>query len=56
MENNDIEQFLILRRHYLPHENDDIESLARAVWLDNRYWDNTRISIANGIGLAFKGD
>ncbi|WP_390898712.1 DUF6890 family protein [Yersinia enterocolitica] len=33
-----------------------MESFARAVWLDNRYWDNTRISIANGIGLAFKGD
>ncbi|WP_409945059.1 MULTISPECIES: DUF6890 family protein [Yersinia] len=56
MESNSIEQFLILRRHYLPHENDEIDSLARAVWLDNRYWENTRISIANGIGLAFKGD
>lgn len=47
---------LILRRYYLPHENDEIASLARAVWLDNRFWDNTRAAIANGIGLAFKGD
>ncbi|WP_415843126.1 DUF6890 family protein [Yersinia entomophaga] len=56
MENNSLEQFLILRRHYLPHENDEVENLARALWLDNRYWENTRIAIANGIGVAFKGE
>ncbi|WP_420856663.1 DUF6890 family protein [Yersinia ruckeri] len=26
------------------------------MWLDNRYWENTRIAIANGIGVAFKGE
>ncbi|WP_416359036.1 DUF6890 family protein [Atlantibacter subterraneus] len=46
----------MLRRHYLPNENDDPESLARAVWLDNRYWDNYRIAVANGIALAIKGE
>jgi len=45
-----------LRRHYLPQENDDPENLARAVWLDNRHWENQRIAVANGIALAFKGE
>ncbi|WP_414060284.1 DUF6890 family protein [Rahnella inusitata] len=56
MESNGLEQYLILRRHYLPHENDDPENLARAVWLDNRHWEYHRIAVANGIALAFKGE
>ncbi|WP_392551239.1 hypothetical protein RHO14_07010 [Orbus wheelerorum] len=46
---------MILRRHYLPSEDDSIESLARAAWLDNRNAEILRASVANGIGLAFKG-
>ncbi|WP_411841395.1 DUF6890 family protein [Serratia rhizosphaerae] len=46
---------LALRRHYLPGEPDDQESLARAIWLDNRYWHNMAIAVNNGIGRAFKG-
>ncbi|MFI7973232.1 MULTISPECIES: DUF6890 family protein [Serratia] len=45
-----------MRRHYLPNENDSTENLARAIWLDNRYWENNAISVANGISLAFKGE
>ncbi|WP_426577977.1 DUF6890 family protein [Xenorhabdus stockiae] len=45
-----------MRRHYLPNENDNTESLARAIWLDNRYWEYTRIATANGIALALKGE
>ncbi|GLY60103.1 MULTISPECIES: DUF6890 family protein [Pectobacterium] len=54
--NNFIEQALTLRRHYLPHEPDDIDNLARAVWLDNSNWEKMRIAVANGIALAFNGD
>ncbi|MFJ3002192.1 DUF6890 family protein [Serratia liquefaciens] len=50
-----MEQLLILRRRYLPGETDDPESLARAMWLDNRYWQNMAIAVNNGIGKAFKG-
>ncbi|WP_425353157.1 DUF6890 family protein [Pectobacterium parvum] len=46
--NNFIEQALTLRRHYLPHEPDDIDNLARAVWLDNSNWEKMRIAVANG--------
>ncbi|WP_440583767.1 DUF6890 family protein [Xenorhabdus bovienii] len=46
----------MLRRHYLPTENDNTESLARAIWLDNRHWEYARIATANGIALAFKGE
>ncbi|QDL30633.1 hypothetical protein EGO53_26935 [Serratia liquefaciens] len=56
IDGNFIEQALTLRRHYLPNENDSTENLARAIWLDNRYWENNAISVANGISLAFKGE
>ncbi|WP_374106954.1 DUF6890 family protein [Dickeya zeae] len=56
IENNFLEQALTLRRHYLPAENDDADNLARAVWLANTHWENMRISVANGIALALKGD
>ncbi|MCA6222747.1 MULTISPECIES: DUF6890 family protein [Photorhabdus] len=45
-----------MRRHYLPNENDNKDNLARAIWLDNRYWENMRIATANGIALALKGE
>ncbi|MGL5953485.1 MAG: DUF6890 family protein [Providencia rustigianii] len=47
---------MILRQRYLPHEPDTEENIAAAIWLDNRYWENQRISIANGITTAFRGD
>jgi len=25
------------------------------LWLDNRYWENQRVAVANGIALALKG-
>ncbi|HDL7645876.1 TPA: hypothetical protein PXO92_002488 [Yersinia enterocolitica] len=46
---------LILRRHYLPGEDDSPQSLASAAWLDNRYWENMSAAINNGIVRAFKG-
>ncbi|WP_438871407.1 DUF6890 family protein [Providencia hangzhouensis] len=56
MERNELEQFIALRKHYLPHEADTEENIATAIWLDNRHWENTQIAVANGIVLAFKGD
>ncbi|WP_409516333.1 MULTISPECIES: DUF6890 family protein [Enterobacterales] len=44
-----------MRRHWLPHEDDSLDSLSAALWLDNRHWENQRIAVANGIALAFKG-
>ncbi|WP_414648177.1 DUF6890 family protein [Cedecea sp.] len=55
MENNGLEQYLILRRHYLPHGEDNQDDIAAAIWLDNRHWEFMRAAVANGIGLAFKG-
>lgn len=51
-----MEQLFALRRHYLPQETDDDESLARASWLDNRYWKYMGIAVNNGIAQAFKGE
>ncbi|WP_430624135.1 MULTISPECIES: DUF6890 family protein [Providencia] len=56
IERNELEQFIALRRHYYPHDNDEIDSLARAAWLNNQHWENMRIAVANGIALALKGD
>ncbi|WP_404684758.1 DUF6890 family protein [Raoultella terrigena] len=55
MDSNGLEQYSILRRYWLPNEDDSPDSLAAALWLDNRYWEYQRISVANGISLAFKG-
>ncbi|EKN4770597.1 hypothetical protein FG467_004550, partial [Yersinia enterocolitica] len=52
---NEFTQLLILRRHYLPGEDDSPQSLASAAWLDNRYWENMSAAINNGIVRAFKG-
>lgn len=55
IEKNPLEQLFILRRHYLPTEDDSVESLARAAWLDNHLAEVLVASVANGIGKAFKG-
>ncbi|WP_449549617.1 DUF6890 family protein [Lelliottia nimipressuralis] len=55
IEQNGLDQYLILRRHYLPHGEDSIDDIAAAVWLDNRFWENMRIATASGISTAFKG-
>jgi hypothetical protein len=46
---------LILRRYYLPGEDDSSENLARAAWLDNHLAEATAAAVATGIGKAFKG-
>ncbi|ECO4764963.1 hypothetical protein FX500_19835 [Salmonella enterica] len=50
-----LEQYLILRRHYLPHGQDSVDDIAAAIWLDNRHWEYTGIAVANGVAKAFKG-
>jgi hypothetical protein len=55
VERNGLEQYMQLRRHYLPGRPDTTENLAAALWLDNRYWQNMKTTIANGIALAFNG-
>lgn len=55
MERNGLEQYMQLRRHYLPGEPDTTENLAAALWLDNWHWQNMRNAIAGGIALAFNG-
>ncbi|EJP0286017.1 hypothetical protein NVA10_003339 [Salmonella enterica] len=53
---NALEQYLAMRRYYLPHEADDEESIARALWLDE-YFAQTRASkTAEGIAIAFNGN
>ncbi|WP_394817301.1 MULTISPECIES: DUF6890 family protein [Klebsiella/Raoultella group] len=51
-----MEQYYILRRHYLPRGDDSLDDIAAALWLDNRYWENMSVAVANGIGTAFKGN
>ncbi|MCF5900141.1 DUF6890 family protein [Aeromonas veronii] len=46
---------LALRRHYLPHEDDDIDSLARAIWLDKNARESHTAAVAEGIAKAFNG-
>jgi len=53
IENNGLEQMLTLRRYYLPDGDDSEQTLARAVWLDNHYWENFSIGVANGVAKLF---
>ncbi|WP_172449194.1 DUF6890 family protein [Bowmanella denitrificans] len=45
---------LALRAKWLPHSNDD-DDLGTALYLENQYWQNMAISVANGIAKAMKG-
>lgn len=56
MDDNGLAQYLILRRHWLPADGDDPDSIAAAIWLDNRHWENMRKAVASGIALALNGD
>lgn len=51
MNENVIEQFMAYRRKWLPHENDSSHSFARAVYLENSYWERMKFSVAHGINL-----
>ncbi|MFQ1887660.1 DUF6890 family protein [Aeromonas dhakensis] len=55
IERNHLEQALALRRHYLPHDDDDIDSLARALWLDRHARESHAAAVAEGIANAFNG-
>ncbi|WP_425292801.1 DUF6890 family protein [Aeromonas veronii] len=46
---------MTLRRHYLPGEDDELDSLARALWLDKYFAERAANSVAHGIGTAFNG-
>ncbi|MGL1097547.1 hypothetical protein ABMX80_07860 [Vibrio vulnificus] len=46
---------LIWRRKWLPNEPDDEASLARAVWLEKKHWENLTTATANGVAKAFSG-
>ncbi|WET40518.1 DUF6890 family protein [Citrobacter enshiensis] len=52
---NGLEQYLALRRYYLPHENDDEESIARAIWLDEYFAETRANKTAEGIAIALTG-
>ncbi|ALP43406.1 hypothetical protein [Aeromonas schubertii] len=46
---------LALRRRYLPHEGDDADSLARALWLDKAERERLAHAVREGIVNAFNG-
>ncbi|MGK0603013.1 DUF6890 family protein [Yokenella regensburgei] len=52
---NALEQYLTLRRYYLPHEEDSEESLARAIWLDEYFAQTKARKTAEGIAIALNG-
>jgi hypothetical protein len=44
-----------LTKHWLPGQPIDEQTMAEALWLDQRHWNNTTAAIANGIAKAFNG-
>ncbi|MGO2409047.1 hypothetical protein [Pseudoalteromonas sp.] len=45
----------MLRRHFLPHEQDDEQNLARAGWLYKNQRENLENIITNAVCKAFGG-
>jgi hypothetical protein len=46
---------LALRRYYLPHEDDDLDNLARAMWIDKQHRASNAAAVAEGIAKALNG-
>jgi hypothetical protein len=45
-----------LKAHYLPHEPDNAENYARALWLHKHHSEALTMAVANGIAKAFNGE
>ncbi|WP_408672800.1 DUF6890 family protein [Vibrio cholerae] len=43
-----------MRRHYLPNEDDDPQSLARALWLDKLEKERTEHAVMSAISKLFE--
>ncbi|WP_232583241.1 DUF6890 family protein [Photobacterium carnosum] len=50
---NHLNQVLALRAHYLPSEDDSLDNLARAIWLDEHYFDRLAMAVNKGAGMLF---
>ncbi|MGZ4994171.1 MAG: DUF6890 family protein [Methylobacter sp.] len=44
-----------MTKHWLPGQPVTEQTMAEALWLDQRHWNNTKVAIANGIAKAFDG-
>ncbi|WP_423811283.1 DUF6890 family protein [Pseudoalteromonas nigrifaciens] len=55
IDSNQLEQLFILRRHFLPYEQDDEHNLARAGWLYKNQRENLENIITNAVCKAFGG-
>ena len=53
IQRNGLSQAIALRMHYLPHEDNSEINLARAVWLNNQYFENMANATASGIAKCF---
>ncbi|GEK13218.1 DUF6890 family protein [Aliivibrio fischeri] len=51
---NNLSQAIALRSHYLPNEQDNADSLARAIWLDEHFTQSMVMAVNKGAGLLFK--
>ncbi|CAH1557286.1 MULTISPECIES: DUF6890 family protein [Vibrio harveyi group] len=43
-----------MRRHYLPNEDDEPHSLARALWLDKHQKERAETAVMSAISRLFK--
>ncbi|WP_439709858.1 DUF6890 family protein [Vibrio jasicida] len=55
MKKNGLSQAFILRSHYFPHESDSIESLAKALWLDEYKKEQLAVAVNKGYAAAYGG-
>jgi hypothetical protein len=48
-----LEQALTLRRYYFPAEDDALQNLARAIWLDKHHKERQKIAVGEAIAALF---
>ncbi|WP_375537745.1 DUF6890 family protein [Vibrio crassostreae] len=53
IEDNPLEQAFALRRHFLPNELDDEQSLSRAIWLDKNQFERSERAVMSAISRLF---
>ncbi|AAZ93667.1 unknown [Pasteurella phage F108] len=53
IERNGLSQAVALRMHYLPHEDNTEQNLARALWLNKQFFENLANAVASGIAKCF---
>ncbi|WP_319780793.1 DUF6890 family protein [Maridesulfovibrio sp.] len=55
IKNNGLMQLELFSRKWFPEREITVDSMAEGLFLEQDFWDNMSVAVANGIAKAFKG-